>query len=47
MQLDQARLEVSAKLDQSRRSELGQFLTPSNVARFMANLFPVGTLENV
>ena len=47
MMLDQVRLEVSAKLDQSRRSELGQFMTPSNVARYMANLFPVGTLENV
>jgi len=44
MMLDQVRLDVSAKLDQSRRSELGQFMTPSNVARFMANLFPAGTL---
>lgn len=47
MMLDQARLEVSAKLDRSRRSELGQFMTPSNVACFMANLFPAGTLKNV
>jgi len=47
MMLDQVRLEISPKLDPSRRSELGQFMTPSNVARFMANLFPVGTLENV
>ena len=45
MQLDQARIELSAKLDQSRRSALGQFMTPSNVARFMVNLFPASTLK--
>lgn len=41
--LDQVRLEVSAKLDRGHRSEFGQFMTPSNVARFMANLFPAST----
>ncbi|MBI5936442.1 MAG: Eco57I restriction-modification methylase domain-containing protein [Betaproteobacteria bacterium] len=40
MMLDQVRLEVSAKLDRSHRSAFGQFMTPSSVARFMANLFP-------
>ena len=40
MMLDQVRLEVSAKIDRSRRSAFGQFMTPSSVARFMANLFP-------
>ena len=45
MMLDQVRLEVSTQLDRRRRAELGQFMTPSNVARFMANLFPAGTLK--
>lgn len=40
MMLDQVRLEVSTKLDRSHQSALGQFMTPSSIARFMANLFP-------
>ncbi len=39
MILEQVRKEASAKLDQQRRGELGQFMTPSHIARFMANLF--------
>ena len=36
---DSKRRLATAQLDQSRRSELGQFLTPSNVACLMANMF--------
>lgn len=38
-QADLYRLEASRKLDPARRSELGQFLTPSEIARSMAGLF--------
>lgn len=41
-QVDLLRLEACRRIDPSRRSELGQFLTPPKVARFMASLF--GTL---
>jgi adenine-specific DNA-methyltransferase len=37
--IDFYRIDVSRKLDTAKRSELGQFLTPSTVARFMASLF--------
>lgn len=40
MHLDSIRLDVSAKLDRKQRSALGQFMTPSGVAGFMAGLFP-------
>lgn len=40
MHLDPIRLEVSAKLDRKQRSALGQFMTPTRVADFMAGLFP-------
>ena len=40
MHLDSRRLEISARLGRSKRSSLGQFLTPSSVADFMAGLFP-------
>jgi adenine-specific DNA-methyltransferase len=40
MQLDPIRLDVSAQLDRKQRSTLGQFMTPSRVAAFMASLFP-------
>lgn len=40
MHLDSRRLEISSRLDRSQRSNLGQFLTPSSVADFMAGLFP-------
>lgn len=36
--LDQRRREISATLDPRRRSEYGQYLTPSTTARFMASL---------
>ncbi len=36
---DLYRLEVSRKLDPGKRGEMGQYLTPLPVARFMASLF--------
>ncbi|MEZ4405266.1 MAG: BsuBI/PstI family type II restriction endonuclease [Polyangiales bacterium] len=40
--VDLVRLDASRKLNPSRRSELGQFMTPAPVASFMASL-PVAT----
>ncbi len=37
---DDARLRISPTLDEDHRSELGQFMTPSVIAGFMASLFP-------
>lgn len=38
-QVDRLRVEACRDIDPSRRSELGQFLTPPSVARFMAAFF--------
>lgn len=38
-QADQRRLEVSPLLDVNRRADLGQYLTPVGIARFMASMF--------
>lgn len=37
--IDQVRREASSLLDSRRRSELGQYMTPSPIAGFMASLF--------
>lgn len=37
--IDEVRRMASSKLDPERRSELGQFMTPSAIADFMASLF--------
>ncbi len=37
--LDQVRREASSLLDSKRRSDLGQYMTPSSIAAFMASLF--------
>jgi adenine-specific DNA-methyltransferase len=37
--IDEARLEASKQLDPARRSQLGQFMTPTAIADFMASLF--------
>lgn len=37
--LDSLRLEANAKLDPKKKGELGQFMTASNIAEFMASLF--------
>lgn len=42
---DSVRREVSPRIAQMRKSELGQFMTPSNVARFMAEMFPPSTQQ--
>lgn len=40
-EIDSLRLEANAKLDPSKKGELGQFMTPSTIAEFMASLFDV------
>lgn len=40
-EIDSLRLEANAKLDPSKKGELGQFMTPSRIAEFMASLFDV------
>ena len=42
---DAVRREVSGQAGLKRRSALGQFMTPTTVARFMASLFPRSTLD--
>lgn len=42
--VDQERLLINSSL--KRKSELGQFLTPSSVAKFMASLFDKNTISN-
>lgn len=42
---DSVRREMALGIAQERKSEMGQFMTPSNVARFMAGIFPARTLE--
>jgi adenine-specific DNA-methyltransferase len=39
--LDQARVEVSARLDPKQRTRLGQFFTPVATARLMASMFTI------
>jgi len=39
LDIDAKRVEASARLDPAKRSELGQFMTPSPIASFMASLF--------
>lgn len=38
-QIDRVRLTTAAGLDPQRKAELGQFMTPEPIARFMASLF--------
>lgn len=44
-QVDRVRREVAPRIKQKRKAELGQFMTPLPVARFMASLFPPSGLE--
>ena len=37
--VDQVRLEANRQLNPARKAELGQFMTPTSVAQFMASLF--------
>ena len=43
--IDKLRIESTQKLDQSKRSQLGQYMTPSAIADFMASLFTVKQKE--
>src|SRR5207244_8329832 len=38
-EVDQTRLEANRQLNRKRKVELGQFMTPAGVAKFMASLF--------
>ncbi len=40
-EIEQTRLQVSKNTGANKKSQLGQFLTPSRIAEFMASLFPV------
>lgn len=42
---DNVRRRVAPLTAQQHKAEFGQFMTPSSVARFMASLFPVSTLQ--
>ncbi|MDR0782037.1 MAG: Eco57I restriction-modification methylase domain-containing protein [Pseudomonadales bacterium] len=42
---DSVRRNVAPRTAQKHKAELGQFMTPSSVARFMASLFPPSTLH--
>jgi len=44
-QAEAVRKEVGQQISQKRKSELGQFMTPATVARFMASLFSPSTLK--
>jgi adenine-specific DNA-methyltransferase len=39
------RREIATQLTRKVKSELGQFMTPATVARFMASLFPASTKQ--
>ena len=42
---DNIRREFRSLITQERKAELGQFMTPSSVARFMAAMFPTSSLK--
>lgn len=46
-QIDTIRREVSTGLHYERRAQLGQFMTPSHIARFMASLFIERVQESI
>lgn len=43
---DSVRRAVASRIARKRKSEFGQFMTPSSVARFMAGMFPSSTLQS-
>jgi adenine-specific DNA-methyltransferase len=43
---DAVRQRLAPKIAPKQKSELGQFMTPAPVARFMASLFPASTLRD-
>lgn len=46
-QIEQFRSTAERRIVRERKSELGQFMTPSSIARFMASLFPESNLETI
>ncbi|MFA6062864.1 MAG: Eco57I restriction-modification methylase domain-containing protein [Gallionella sp.] len=42
IQLDSIRLQVNVRLNPKNKSKLGQFMTPSSIANYMASLFDKG-----
>jgi tRNA1(Val) A37 N6-methylase TrmN6 len=46
-QVDTLRREVSESLDEGRRAQLGQYMTPSRIARYMASLFNEPATEEI
>jgi adenine-specific DNA-methyltransferase len=46
-QIDISRREAARQLDQTKRSDFGQFFTPYEVARFMASLFHVNGADKL
>ncbi len=42
---DNVRRKVASLTTQKYKAQLGQFLTPSSIARFMASMFPASTLK--
>ena len=45
--VDAVRKEIGRNISQKRKSEMGQFMTPSTVARFMVSLFSSSNLHAV
>jgi predicted RNA methylase len=45
--VDAVRKEIGRNINQKRKSEMGQFMTPSTVARFMVSLFSSSNLHTV
>ena len=43
---DSIRQEIAPKTPRKHKAEFGQFMTPLSIARFMASLFPVSTLQH-
>ena len=44
--IDETRQKISTRTSSKHKSELGQFMTPSSVARFMASLFSKSPIKN-
>lgn len=44
-EIDQLQVNLSEKLDPGLKSQMGQFMTPSKIARYMASLFPASTSD--
>lgn len=43
---DHIRRKISSNIERTQKSELGQYMTPSRIARFMAEMFPISNLSS-